>query len=192
MKKPQNRLLYLLAVLLSTVAVNAQKKIINLEMSNIRWYGEQITGKEHFGNLKFLDGEIELKNDIVVSGFFTVDMKSLTVEDLSGTGKKRLEGHLKGENWFGVSSFPESKLKITQIGKVEGDVQKIQADLSIKGNTNNVTFSFEMVSENNANSNLTFNRAKYNVTNRSGSFFDDLGDRLILDDIRLEVDLHFN
>ena len=49
-----------------------------------------------------------------------------------------------------------------------------------------------MVSENNANSNLTFNRAKYNVTNRSGSFFDDLGDRLILDDIRLEVDLHFN
>ena len=192
MKKRQNRLFYLLAVLLSTVAVNAQKKIINLEMSNIRWYGEQITGKEHFGNLKFLDGEIELKNDIVVSGFFTVDMNSLTVEDLSGTGKKRLEGHLKGKNWFGVSSFPESKLKITQIGKVEGDVQKVQADLSIKGNTNDVTFSFEMVSENNANSNLTFNRAKYNVTNRSGSFFDDLGDRLILDDIRLEVDLHFN
>ena len=61
MKKRQNRLLYLLAVLLSTVAVNAQKKIINPEMSNIRWYGEQITGKEHFGNLKFLDGEIELK-----------------------------------------------------------------------------------------------------------------------------------
>ncbi|GIS21289.1 MAG: hypothetical protein CM15mP121_1410 [Bacteroidota bacterium] len=36
---------------------------------------------------------------------------------------------------------------------------------------------------------LTFDRSKFNVRYGSGSFFENLGDRLILDDIDLEVSL---
>ena len=36
---------------------------------------------------------------------------------------------------------------------------------------------------------LVFDRSKYNVRYGSGSFFENLGDRLILDDIELEVKL---
>ena len=37
--------------------------------------------------------------------------------------------------------------------------------------------------------NLTFDRTKYDVTYRSGNFFENLGDRLILDEVELLVDL---
>ncbi len=41
-------------------------------------------------------------------------------------------------------------------------------------------------------SKLTFDRAKHNVRFRSGSFFENLGDKLILDDIDLEATLSLN
>ena len=39
---------------------------------------------------------------------------------------------------------------------------------------------------------LTFDRSKHNVRFRSGSFFENLGDNLILDDIVLNAKLSFN
>ena len=40
-----------------------------------------------------------------------------------------------------------------------------------------------------ANASLSFDRSKYNVRYRSGTFFDDLGDKLILDDIGINMSL---
>ena len=40
-------------------------------------------------------------------------------------------------------------------------------------------------------SSLTFDRSKHNVRFNSGSFFENLGDKLILDEIELEVTLSF-
>jgi hypothetical protein len=37
--------------------------------------------------------------------------------------------------------------------------------------------------------NLVFDRSKYNVKFRSGTFFENLGDKLIYDDIELEINL---
>ena len=36
---------------------------------------------------------------------------------------------------------------------------------------------------------LVFDRSKYNVKFRSGTFFENLGDKLIYDDIELEINL---
>ena len=170
----------------------SQNQSLDINSSKIRWYGEQITGKKHFGDLKFSEGNVESKDGIVTSGTFTVDMTSLTVEDLSGGGKKRLEGHLRSDDFFGVTNYPKAELKISQNGKLKGDSQTLEADLTIKGVTHPVTFTMKLISENNATATLVFDRSKYNVRHRSGSFFDGLGDRLILDEIELEVTLVFN
>ena len=53
-------------------------------------------------------------------------------------------------------------------------------------------FSLTLTPENNASAILVFDRSKYDVRFRSGSFFDELGDKLILDEIKLEVALDFN
>ena len=39
--------------------------------------------------------------------------------------------------------------------------------------------------------NLIFDRSKYDVRFRSGTFFENLGDKLIYDDIVIETDLFF-
>ena len=97
----------------STPSINAQEKSLNIESSTIRWYGEEITGKQHYGDLKFSSGNIKINNKVVSSGNFVVNMNSLTVEDLSGGGKKRLEGHLRSSAFFGVSDHPQASLNIT-------------------------------------------------------------------------------
>ena len=40
--------------------------------------------------------------------------------------------------------------------------------------------------------NLVFDRSKYDVRFKSGSFFENLGDKLIYDDIEIETKLVFN
>ena len=178
--------------LISTSFSYSQSLTANKTQSLIRWYGEELTGKTHFGNLSFKEGQIELQDGLIIGGNFVVNMISLSVEDLSGGAKARLEGHLRSDDFFSVDKYPEATLKISQKAKVEGDVQKLYGELTIKGIKHAVDFSIILVDKKTATANLTFDRSKYNVRFRSGSFFENLGDKLILDDIRMEVSLQWN
>jgi polyisoprenoid-binding protein YceI len=176
-------------ILLSFCFTLAQSITADTTQSNIRWYGEELTGKTHFGNLSFKAAQIEVQDGVITSGNFIVDMSSLSVEDLSGGGKTKLEGHLRSDDFFSVDKNPEAKLKITQKAKVESGVQKLYGELSIKGIQHPIDLTMTFGDNNSAIAQLTFDRSKYNVRFRSGSFFENLGDKLILDDIRLEVSL---
>ena len=192
MKKPFH-LLSAITLIFSTFGLSqAQNLTASLEQSNIRWYGEELTGKTHFGDLSFKDAHIEVQDGIITGGNFVVNMTSLSVEDLSGGGKARLEGHLKSDDFFSVEKHPEATLKITQKAKVKDGVQTLFGKLTIKGIEHPVEFTMNLGENNTALAGLTFNRSKYNVRFRSGSFFENLGDKLILDDIRMEVSLKWN
>ena len=168
---------------------------ININKSNVKWYGDEITGKQHYGSLKFKEGNIILTgtgkvSDKIISGNFIVDMTSLNVEDLTGRGKNSLEGHLKSDDFFSVSKFNYAYLKILKSNDPVNGVQKINGDLTIKGISHPVTFTMELNGKK-AKSNLIFDRTKYDVKFRSGNFFQNLGDKLIYDEIKLEVRLEF-
>ena len=182
----------IIILIFSTQSIDAQEKLLNIETSNIRWFGEEITGKQHYGDLKFSSGYIKINDEVISGGNFIVNMNSLTVEDLSGGGKKRLEGHLKSTAFFGVSDHPQAALNISSLAEINGNSQILVGELTIKGITHPIDFSITLSSENNATAMLVFDRSKYDVRFRSGSFFDELGDKLILDDIKLEVALEFN
>ena len=183
----------LVTILICSISsIYAQDKLLNIERSSIRWYGEEITGKQHYGDLKFSSGNIQINNKVISSGNFIVNMNSLTVKDLSGGGKKRLEGHLRSSAFFGVSDHQQASLNISSGDRIEGDSQRLFGELTIKGITHPIDFSLTLNSENNATAIMVFDRSKYDVRFRSGSFFDELGDKLILDDIKLEVSLEFN
>jgi polyisoprenoid-binding protein YceI len=192
MKNHFKYLINITILLCSAYSTYAQDKSLNLETSNIRWYGEEITGKQHYGDLKFSSGNIQIKNEVVTNGSFIVNMNSLTVEDLSGGGKKRLEGHLRSTAFFGVSDHPQASLSISSMVEIDGNSQILDGQLTIKGVTHPINFSLTLTPENNASAILVFDRSKYDVRFRSGSFFDELGDKLILDEIKLEVALDFN
>ena len=78
-----------------TFFLSAQKTTLNIERSTLKWKGEQITSKTHYGSLKFVSGELSFDKELISSGKFIVDMTSLTVEDLVGSSKKKTRGTFK-------------------------------------------------------------------------------------------------
>ena len=192
-----NKLFYISLLFLFSNSIFSQTltQSINITKSNVKWYGDEITGKQHYGSLKFKEGNIILTgtgkiSDKIISGNFVVDMTSLNVEDLTGRGKTSLEGHLKSDDFFSVNKFNFAYLKILKSNDPINGVQTINGDLTIKGISHPVTFTMELNGKK-AKSNLIFDRTKYDVKFRSGNFFQNLGDKLIYDDIKLEVNLEF-
>ena len=192
MKKQLKILLSIYLILMAFGFSKAQNLTQLSSQSNIRWYGEELTGKTHFGNLSFKEAYINVQDGVITSGNFVVNMTSLTVEDLSGGGKVKLTGHLKSDDFFGVEKYPEARLNITQKAKVADGVQNMVGELTIKGIKHPVEFTMILRDNNSAIAQLTFDRSRYNVRFRSGSFFENLGDKLIIDDIKLKAKLQWN
>ena len=181
--------LLIISFLLINLELFSQEYGIDLEKSKIKWTGKEITTSSHYGTLKFVEGEIKFQPE-AVTGKVVVDMESLSVDDLTGGSKARLEGHLRSDDFFSVSSHKSSTIEVTS-SKKNGDDFDIDGVLTIKGISHPISFVLS-VDNKVATSKLTFNRSKYDVRFRSGTFFENLGDKLILDDIELEVELHLN
>ena len=171
--------------------VYSQELILDNMNSSIKWTGKEITTKTHFGSIKFKEGKISMKGEKIISGSFIVDMTSIDCEDLSGKSKNYLESHLKSEDFFGVEDYPKASLSIKNSElKSEGNYV-VEGDITIKGITQPISFNMSIQNKE-GKAKLIFNRAKHNVTYRSGNFFQNLGDKLIYDDIEIEAQLTFN
>tara|TARA_B100000161_G_scaffold262663_1_gene232831 strand:- start:2554 stop:3159 length:606 start_codon:yes stop_codon:yes gene_type:complete len=173
----------------SDVAVQDTALSFNLENSNIKWIGRELTSKTHYGSLKLTQADLVIVDSKITSGEFTVDMTSLSVEDLEGKSKERLEGHLSSDDFFSIEKFQTASLKILDSNSLENGSFNVNGELTIKDITHPIEFTITKIGDNNYNANLTFDRSKYDVKFRSGTFFENLGDKLILDDIDLDVNL---
>ena len=164
--------------------------IYNIEtaQSQITWTGREVSTSYHYGTLDFVSGNFEISNGAIVNGEFIGDMTSINNQDMEGDSKARLEGHLKSDDFFSVESYPTAAISINSSELISDGKWNVSADLSIKGFTHPV--NFEMISsEDGWSANLVFDRSKYDVRFRSGSFFENLGDKLIYDDIELSINL---
>jgi polyisoprenoid-binding protein YceI len=160
--------------------------------STVTWKAKKVTG-EHYGKVTIANADLDYENGKIQGGSFTMDMLSITVEDITDEGSnKRLTDHLKSDDFFSVEKFNTSTLKITDAKTSNGKDYQITGDLTIKGIKNQVTFpaTLEMV-ENKVitTAEITFDRTKFDIKYRSGNYFENLADRLIYDDVNLEVKL---
>ena len=163
------------------------------DSSKVAWLGTELTTKTHFGSLRAQSGKLKIDKDGGVVGNITINMQSILVEDLKGRSKEVLENHLKSDDFFGTDNFPTATLEFNSSNRYNDDGAHIfNGNLTIKGITNKVEFSAKLIKQNpllHAIGKLVFDRSKYDVRFRSGSFFDDLGDKLILDDIEVDINL---
>ncbi|RRO17811.1 YceI family protein [Flavobacteriaceae bacterium 14752] len=167
--------------------------------STINWVGSKPAGS-HNGIIKIESGEMSFENGELVSGKFTIDMKSINVQDLEGKEKADLENHLKGtvegkeDHFFNVEKYPKASFKIATVEAV-GDKYKIKGDLEIKGTSNPVEFVSEINFGNNnqavklISEEFSIDRTKWGIEFMSKSVFDDLKDKFINDEIKLQVNL---
>ena len=165
-------------------------KIINNE-SELKWIGKELSTKTHTGTLAFINGEIDVNSNGAIHGKVQIDMTSIDVSDMQGKWGKKLEGHLKSPDFFGVEKYPNAFIKFHSEEKQIKDSQiNLFGELTIKDITHPITFTAELLDIKPSiivKANLSFDRSKYDVRFRSGKFFENLGDKLILDDINVDV-----
>ncbi|HCQ24619.1 MAG TPA: YceI family protein [Flavobacteriaceae bacterium] len=168
----------------------AQDFALDTSKSSIRWVGKELTTTQHYGSLQFDSGTLRFEDEKPHSGQFVVDMTTIKDNDLPEGTAERLEGHLKSDDFFSVAKHPKAILTITGADAQENGSFRVNADLTIKGITHPAVFDL-IPADKYWIANLVFDRSKYNVRFRSGTFFQNLGDKLILDDIELETQLFF-
>ena len=161
---------------------------INPDQSIIVWTGREVTTSKHLGNIYFASGQFEVKSGLISSGEFVVDMTTIDNQDLPEERRARLEAHLKSDDFFSVESHPTALLSILSSESLADGKWLVSGELTIKTFTHPV--EFEMLNSNDGwKANLVFDRSKYEVKFRSGTFFENLGDKLIYDDIELAINL---
>lgn len=179
-------------ILLSFITLSClsfvQSQKVDVSNSTVEWVGYNIKG-QHNGVIQLKSGGLKFENEVLVGGSFVMDMTSIEVTDLTGTGKVRLESHLKSDDFFGVEQFPDAKMTITKVS-VKDTGYLVTGDFTIKDTTHPINFVFN-VEDKMASAKLKIDRSKFNVRFRSGSFFDNLGDKLIYDEFDINVTLNF-
>lgn len=184
-------------LLLTTTFVTmgqTQKISLKKDSGEITWKGKKVTGKKHHGKISIKEGMLHVVDGELKDINVTIDMNSIDNQDIdSEKYRNKLEGHLKSDDFFHVKQYPESHFKSTSIVKSSKENKYyVEGNLTIKGQTHPIEFSaFFNAEENNykAEAELTFDRSKYNVRYGSDSFFDNLGDDMIYNDIDLEINL---
>lgn len=164
----------------------------DLTSSYVKWTGYKVTG-QHFGKVMLKSGSLEFEGDNLIGGAFEMDMTSITVEDLSGEGAKKLGGHLKSDDFFGVAAHPTSKFVITKVvSRGTPGAYKIIGNLNLKAATKELRFNADIKTiegKQTAVAKIKLDRSEYDIRYGSGSFFDNLGDKTIYDEFDLEINL---
>lgn len=134
--------------------------------------------------------------DQFVDGTITIDMTTIATTSQSGGMAEQLVGHLSSDDFFGVETYPTSILVIKSAEPTDVDNQYlVKADLTIKETTGEIEFTTDVTVGDGtltATADIVFDRAEFNVQYGSGSFFDNLGDKLINDEVEMTVTLVAN
>lgn len=172
--------------------------VVNSAMSEVAWEGKRITGSGHDGIIAVKEGRVYAYDGQLLGGEVYIDMTRIVVLDLEDEGRNaRLKGHLESDDFFSVADYPTAKLEIVTFEPIADAAPgapnyRVFGNLTIKGITHGIAFDAAIDFEDGwmqANADFSFDRSLYDVRFGSGSFFQDLGDNLILDDIFLSVDI---
>jgi len=189
--------LSIVAIGFSAFTSNEKKSTlsVNVEESKVVWFGKKVTG-EHTGAISIAFGDLEFDGDKLIGGSFEIDMRSITNSDIENEEyNQKLVGHLKSDDFFGVQKFPKSTFVIKEVTQKSATKYDVKGDITIKGITKSIDFPVQVTllgSKASATATITIDRSEFEVKYGSGSFFDNLGDKMIYDDFTLDITLVAN
>jgi hypothetical protein len=171
------------------------------ERSYLEWIGSKPTGTHH-GTLKVKSGELMAHDGEITGGKFILDMTSIVNHDLEDPEMNaKLVNHLHSDDFFSTEKYPEGVFEITEVVPFDGQIadgeivptHTIAGNLTIKDITRNIRFN-AMVDYNESEITaesvpFVINRAEYDIRFKSKSFFENLQDDFIHDDIGLKIKL---
>lgn len=165
---------------------------VDPKASVVKWFASKVTGK-HDGQVKLASGNLNFDGKKITGGTFDIDMTSITVSDIADKEMNgKLVGHLKSDDFFGVENHKTARFEISKVDLVKGNEYNISGKMTIKGHTEEISFPATVVSSPKgvtANAKITLDRTLWNIRYGSGKFFENIGDKAIHDDFRIELSL---
>ena len=172
-----------------------EKFQVDTKASTLVWKGKKVTG-EHTGNIQIASGTLTSEGKVVSKGSFEIDLTSITVTDIQDkASNEKLVGHLKGDDFFGVTKFPKANFVLSSITAKSGNEYLVSGKLTIKGITNDIQFPAVIVKDAKkitATAKIVVDRTKYDIHYKSKNFFENLGDKAIEDNFELDLKLVAN
>ena len=160
------------------------------DQSALEWQGNKV-GLVEKGTVPIRSCVLKVEDGVLVSGSLVVEMGGIVSTSQEGLARRELGKHLRSADFFDVGRFPEARFSMTS-SKVDGRGNlKIKGKLSIKGvvKETEALMSFLSIDPVVASATMTFDRADFGVQFGSGSFFDNLGDDLISDQVQIRMAL---
>lgn len=186
-----------MALSLATLAapqIFAQTYEVDAKGSEVYWKGTKVGGM-HDGNAPFQSGSLVFDKGELKSGEFVVNLDKMTNKDLPADMAGKLVGHLKSDDFFSTEKYPTSKITFSEVKKLSNDKYEIKGNMTIKNITKPVTFTADVKNTGDkvtGKTNFKFDRTAFDIKYNSGNFFQNLGDKLINDDVELKVNLVAN
>jgi len=161
---------------------------VNPETSRLAWQGNKLVAS-HTGLISIKSGSIQVDNGVPTKASFIIDMKTITSDqNLDGLVK-----HLESSDFFDIATYPEAKLIVNTIQPGSSvNEYVLDGDLTIKEITAPVSLTARIINADNgleAQSQLIIDRTTWNIKFLSGKFFENLGDKMIDDEIKFDIKL---
>jgi polyisoprenoid-binding protein YceI len=174
---------------------------VDVNNSMLNWEGSKPTAT-HTGTINLNEGSISVSDGKVTGGSFTIDMNSIVVTDLEGDQKAYLESHLKGDNedkaddFFNVKKYPTATFEITKVTDLVNDPEAthlVYGNLTLKETVKEVGFKANVQMQDGTimvnTPAFTIDRTQWGIKYGSPSFFENLKDKAISNDIGLTINL---
>ena len=156
--------------------------VVDQDKSELNWQAERIVGLSHTGSIP-VSGEIEVSEDNL-EGTISFDVSNIT------SNNETLTEHLKTADFFEVEKYPTSTLDISSISS-----SNISGKLTILDTSMDISVPVE-ISEQGGQVVITgeavIDRTDYGIVYESGSFFKEIGDKAIRDNVNVSFTLYLD
>jgi polyisoprenoid-binding protein YceI len=149
--------------------------------SEIRFVGSKVTGS-HTGGFKKFSGSFSVASGALAGTGqkITIDMNSVWSDD------DKLTEHLKNEDFFNVTKFPESSFELTGLKPESEGSYQVSGNLTLTGTTKNITFPATVT----VNGEKAAIHAKFDINRKDfGIEYAGRADDLIRDEVVIELKL---
>ncbi|MFY0696791.1 MAG: YceI family protein [Balneola sp.] len=193
-----NKLILVMAVFLFFSQLSVAQEIvqvpIDIKKSEVKWKGTKMRGLgKHEGIISIKSGYFETKDGEFYGGKIVFDMNSISVTDIpkrEPIPRRRLNNHLKSDDFFGVEKYPEAEFLIVKVLKKEKQNITVEGELSIRDVKDRISVLLEISRDNSEirsiSSKLEFDRFNWNIGYK-GSW----ADRTLVDkEIEITLLLH--
>jgi polyisoprenoid-binding protein YceI len=172
--------------------------IVDTADSKIKFTGKGV-GKNHPGTFRLSSGSVKLNQGQISGGDFVINIRSMQMDQKGDIYEKKLRPHLLSGDFFDAQQFGDAKFVITGVEPykrddkdtsiVDGANFNISGNLTLKGETKNITFPAKVE----LNDNTLKGKANFNIdrTQWKMNYGNDktLGDNFISETVNVKFDI---